>query len=164
MSTMVKEFATRNDIPHRTRETMSTLLNQQLADTFDLYSQAKQAHWNVKGSNFYQLHLLFDEAAESIFEFVDMLAERVTALGGYAEGTARMAANTSRLAEFPTDLIEGPQLVAVLAERFAQYGATTRTAIDTATEDGDQSTADLFTEISRTVDKQLWFLEAHLQS
>jgi starvation-inducible DNA-binding protein len=158
----MKEFATRNDIPHRTRATMITLLNQQLADTFDLYSQTKQAHWNVKGINFYQLHLLFDEAAESIFEYVDMIAERVTALGGYAQGTARMAAASSRLAEFPTDLTDGRQMVAVLAERFAQYGATTRAAINTAAEDGDQSTSDLFTEISRTVDKQLWFLEAHL--
>jgi starvation-inducible DNA-binding protein len=158
----MKEFATRNDIPHRTRATMITLLNQQLADTFDLYSQTKQAHWNVKGINFYQLHLLFDEAAESIFEYVDMIAERVTALGGYAQGTARMAAASSRLAEFPTDLTDGRQMVAVLAERFAQYGATTRAAINTGAEDGDQSTSDLFTEISRTVDKQLWFLEAHL--
>jgi starvation-inducible DNA-binding protein len=108
MTTTMKEFATRNDIPHRTRATMITLLNQQLADTFDLYSQTKQAHWNVKGINFYQLHLLFDEAAESNFEYVDMIAERVTALGGYAQGTARMAAASSRLAEFPTDLTDGP--------------------------------------------------------
>ncbi|MCB0209877.1 MAG: DNA starvation/stationary phase protection protein Dps [Anaerolineae bacterium] len=159
----VKEFATRNDIPHYTRETMSTLLNQQLADTFALYSQIKQAHWNVKGADFYQLHLLFDEVAASIFEYIDMLAERVTALGGYARGTVRMASSASRLAEFPTELTEGRQLVVVLAERMAQYGATTRAAIDTAAEAEDQSTADLFTQISRTVDKQLWFLEAHLQ-
>ena len=164
MATMVKAFETRNDMPHRTRETMITLLNQQLADTFDLYSQTKQAHWNVKGLAFYQLHLLFDEVADSIFEYVDMIAERVTALGGYATGTARMAASASRLAEFPTDLTDGRQFVAVLAERFAQYGASTRDAINIAAEDGDQSTSDLFTEISRTVDKQLWFLEAHLQS
>jgi starvation-inducible DNA-binding protein len=163
MNPMIKEFATRNDIPQRTRSTMIALLNQQLADTFDLYSQTKQAHWNVKGVQFYQLHLLFDEVAESIFEYVDMIAERVTALGGYARGTARMAAGDSRLAEFPPDLTEGRQLVALLAERYAQYGATTRAAINTAAEDDDQSTADLFTEISRTVDKQLWFLEAHLQ-
>jgi starvation-inducible DNA-binding protein len=92
-----------------------------------------------------------------------LIAERVTALGGYAQGTARMAGEASRLAEFPTNLTEGRQLVAVLAERFAQYGASTRVALDTAAEDGDQSTADLFTEIVRTVDKQLWFLEAHRQ-
>lgn len=163
MDTVVINFDIRNDIPHRIRETMIALLNQQLADTFDLYNQTKQAHWNVKGANFYQQHLLFDEVAESIFEFIDLLAERVTALGGYAKGTARMAGGASRLAEFPIELSEGQQLVAILAERFAQYGATTRAAIDPAAEDGDQATADIFTEISRTVDKQLWFLEAHLQ-
>jgi starvation-inducible DNA-binding protein len=164
MSTKAPMFETRNDIPHRTRETMVILLNQQLADTFDLYSQVKQAHWNVKGLNFMQLHLLFDEFADSLIGYVDMIAERVTALGGTALGTARMAAANSRLPEFPVDMVKDEQVVAVLAERFVNYAATTRAAIDTAAEHDDQGTSDLFTEVSRTIDKHLWFLEAHLQA
>lgn len=158
-----EKFATRNDIPQRVRTTMVKLLNQQLADTFDLYSQTKQAHWNVKGMEFIQLHKLFDELAEEVFEYIDMIAERATALGGYAEGTVRMAAANSTLPEFPTNIIDGRQLVEVLAERYAKYAASTRAAIATAAEDEDQDTADLFTEISREIDKSLWFLEAHLQ-
>lgn len=95
------ELLTRNDIPHHVRSAMIELLNQQLADAFDLYSQTKQAHWNVKGMHFIQLHELFDSLASSVLEFVDDIAERATALGGYAKGTARMAAHHSRLAEFP---------------------------------------------------------------
>jgi starvation-inducible DNA-binding protein len=164
MNTKARTFDTRNDIPHQVRATMVTLLNQQLADTFDLYSQIKQAHWNVKGMHFMQLHLLFDELAGDVLEHVDMLAERATALGGTALGTARLAVANSRLPEFPLNLTTDKQFLAVMAERFANYAATTRAAIDSAAEHGDQDTADLFTEISRAIDKQLWFLEAHLQA
>ncbi|MCB9453031.1 MAG: DNA starvation/stationary phase protection protein Dps [Anaerolineaceae bacterium] len=154
---------TRNDINHRIRTSMVELLNQQLADAFDLYSQTKQSHWNVKGMHFMQLHLLFDELAEGLTVQIDDIAERATALGGTAQGTARMAAEHSRLPAYPEHITSGVEVVAVLAERYAQYGATTRAAIDNALEHEDQSTADLFIEISRKVDKALWFLEAHLQ-
>lgn len=161
--TITTAFATRNDLPQTTRETIITLLNQHLADTFDLYSQTKQAHWNVKGMHFIQLHDLFDTLAGSVLGYVDEIAERATALGGYAKGTARMAAHNSRLSDFPETVVEGKEVVAVLAERYAQLAAFTREAIETALKYDDQDTADLMIEISRGLDKHLWFLEAHLQ-
>jgi starvation-inducible DNA-binding protein len=161
--TITTAFATRNDLPQTTRETIITLLNQHLADTFDLYSQTKQAHWNVKGMHFIQLHELFDTLAGSVLGYVDEIAERATALGGYAKGTARMAAHNSRLSDFPETVVEGKEVVAVLAERYAQLAAFTREAIETALKYDDQDTADLMIEISRGLDKHLWFLEAHLQ-
>ncbi|MCL4249808.1 MAG: DNA starvation/stationary phase protection protein Dps [Anaerolineae bacterium] len=159
----VAEFTTRNDLPQRVRTTIVALLNQQLADVFDLYSQTKQAHWNVKGMQFMQLHELFDSLAGTVLGYVDMIAERATALGGYAQGTARMAAQHSTLEEFPAEIVEGKQVVEVLAERYAQFAASTRAAIETALEHEDQDTADLMIEVSRDIDKALWFLEAHLQ-
>jgi starvation-inducible DNA-binding protein len=158
-----RSFDTRNDLQTHLRETMITLLNQQLADTLDLYSQVKQAHWNVKGMHFIELHLLFDTLAESVIEFVDLIAERATALGGTALGTVRMAAAQSQLPEFPVEIVNDKQVLEVLAQRYGAYSSSSRTAIATAAEDGDQDTADLFTEISRTIDKHLWMLEAHLQ-
>lgn len=160
----VQTHATRHDLPVQQRERMIALLNQQLADATDLYSQTKQAHWNVKGRDFYQLHELFDKLAEAVEEYVDLLAERATALGGEALGTVRMAAAASRLPEYPTGVADGLAHVEALAERYAHYAATTRAAIHAAAEAGDAGTADLFTEISRGVDKHLWFLEAHLQA
>lgn len=157
-------LATRMTLPDGVREQMIDLLNQQLADTFDLLSQTKQAHWNVKGMSFIALHKLFDELAEHAEEWVDEIAERATALGGVALGTARMAAERSRLSEYPADIFDGRQHVETLADRFGSYAETTRAAIDIASEAGDQDTADLFTQISRQVDKDLWFLEAHLQA
>ena len=139
------------------------ILNQHLADSFDLLSQVKQAHWNVKGSDFWQLHKLFDELAEEVEEWVDQLAERVTALGGYATGTVRMAAAASSLPEFPTDITEGMDYVKAVAKRLAAFTNSARAAIGRTDKLGDANAADLLTEISRCADKYLYFLEAHLQ-
>ncbi|MCA9075859.1 MAG: DNA starvation/stationary phase protection protein Dps [Planctomycetaceae bacterium] len=157
-------FNTRIDIPELTRESMVSLLNQQLADTFDLYTQIKQAHWNVKGMDFMPLHLFFDELAENFIRYADMLAERATALGGRAEGTARMAAANSRIDELPLELTDGKDFVIALANRFSEYAASLRSAIDESAHWNDATSSDLFTEISREVDKSLWFIESHLQA
>jgi len=155
--------ATRIDIRQKVRERMADLLNQQLADTLDLYTQVKQAHWNVKGPSFIALHELFDKLAEDVEAPVDDIAERITALGGVARGTARIAAQDSRLVEFPHGRIEGMNAVALLADRYAALAASTRAAIDIASKEGDADTSDLLTGISRGLDKALWFLEAHLE-
>ncbi len=154
---------TRHDLPAEQREALVALLNGQLADTFDLYSQTKFAHWNVKGSDFIQLHLLFDQFAEHLIGFVDLIAERATTLGGTALGTARMAAADSTLVEYPAGALNGMDAVTALADRFAAYGESSRSAIDASEKLGDTDTSDLFTEVSRQVDTDLWFLEAHLQ-
>ncbi len=159
-----KTFSTRIDLAPEVREKIVALLNQQLADTFDLYSQIKQAHWNVKGAQFYQLHELFDKLAAETAEYVDLIAERATSLGGTALGTVRLAAEASRLPEYPLETVASLPSVEALAVRYAQLAATTRATIDAAASHGDADTADLFTEISRGLDKALWFLEAHLQA
>ncbi len=151
------------DIPAEVRSQVVTLLNQTVAATADLKSQVKQAHWNVKGTDFYQLHEMFDEIAGEIEEYIDMFAERVTALAGYACGTVRMAAANSILPEYPTDILDGMQHVTALVERFAAYGKHLREAIDKTDDLNDQDTNDLYVEVSRTIDKRLWFLEAHIQ-
>ena len=108
-------FETRNDLPAESREKLVALLNARLADTFDLYSQIKQAHWSVRGPDFIQLHLLYDTVAEGVLGFVDEIAERAAALGGLATGTVRMAAEASTLDEYPLDATSGPDTVDVVA-------------------------------------------------
>lgn len=157
-------FETRNDLGQEARQKIIDLLNQHLADTFDLMSQTKQAHWNVKGPHFIGLHELFDVLAEGLEGHVDTIAERCTALGGYATGTVRMAAANSSLDEYPTNIIRDMDHVQALAERYAALGKSVREAIDEADDAGDKDTADMFTDISRDLDKWLWFLEAHLQA
>jgi starvation-inducible DNA-binding protein len=159
-----KSYKTSIDLDVETREQMIALLNQQLADTFDLYSQTKQAHWNVKGQQFFQLHELYDQLATSLLGHVDTIAERATALGGTALGTARMSAASSRLPEYPSTVSGSMESVETLTERYASLAATSREAIEKADKLGDIDTSDVFTEVSRDLDKSLWFLEAHLQA
>ena len=155
---------TKIDIAKGKREKIIAILNQRLADASDLKSQAKQAHWNVKGMNFIALHELFDRVATEMDPHVDDIAERITTLGGVALGTIRVAAQTSSLAEYPLEITDGPSHVDALSTALADFGKKVRADIATTDQLGDVDTADLFTGVSRGVDKLLWFVEAHLQA
>lgn len=155
---------TRNDLAAETRSKVAELLNARLSDAVDLHLQAKQAHWNVKGPNFIALHELFDKLAEESEEYVDDIAERITALGGTAKGTAAAVAQGSQLDAYPLDIVNGREHVTALANAVAKAGKAVRSAIDAAGGLGDADTADLFTGVSRGLDKWLWLLEAHLQA
>ncbi len=157
-------FPTRNDIPERARAQLVELLNRRLADAIDLQTQAKAAHWNVKGPGFIALHKLFDEVHGGVAEYVDLIAERAVQLGGVAEGTVRIVARRSELEEYPTDIVADKQHARALSTALAAFGSRVRRAIDEADELDDRDTADIFTEISRGIDKWLWFVEAHLQT
>jgi starvation-inducible DNA-binding protein len=159
----LERFETRIDLPTDTRAEMITVLNEQLADTFDMFSLVKQAHWNVKGPQFIALHRLFDEIAEGLLEYVDTIGERAAALGGMAMGTVRMAADSTRLTSYPTNIVDSMGTVNAIADRLATLAASTRRAEDRAEEAHDMDTNDMLIEISRDLDKWLWFLEAHLQ-
>ena len=155
---------TKIDIALPQRESLAKLLNQRLADLIDLQLQAKQAHWNVKGPNFIALHELFDEVAGELSEPIDTVAERITTLGGTAEGILAAVASKTSLPPYSTQIFAGSEHLKALSTAVANVGKVVRKSIDEATEAGDADTADLFTGISRLLDKQLWFLEAHLQS
>ena len=154
---------TKNDLPETTRTKVAELLNARLADALDLQSQMKQAHWNVKGKHFIALHELFDKINEDVEEYVDTIAERAVQLGATAFGTVRIAAKNSGLAEYPLEITAGHDHVAAVSTALAIFGKATRAGIDKSDELKDKGTADLFTEISRGVDKWLWMVEAHLQ-
>lgn len=157
-------YSSRIDIPESIRLQVVDMLNQTLASTLDLKTQVKQAHWNVKGKDFYQLHEMFDEIAGELEEYIDMVAERITALAGYACGTVRIAAQKSQLPEYPFDISDGMEHVTALADRFALYAKSLRVYMQKSDDLGEMDTNDLYIEISRAVDKRLWFLEAHLQA
>ena len=158
------EFPTSSDVPPNIRTQIIQQLNQTLADTTVLLTHARFAHWNVKGMAFYGLHDLFEEIAETFEEHVDLIAERITALGGQAQGTAGMAVGNCRLPAMPTNVITGREFIQVLAERIAIHDANLTQTVLTATEWNDVDTADLLNEISREVSEALWFLEAHIQT
>jgi len=159
-----KIYRTKNDLPAKLREKMIVLLNSRLADSIDLQTQCKQAHWNVKGPDFISLHELFDKVNEDVEEYVDLIAERAVQLGGVAEGVIQGVVKNTQLKPYAARGGSGRDHVEALSSALAAFGKLARAAIDTADRAGDKDTADIFTEISRGTDKWLWFVEAHLQA
>ncbi|NWF58259.1 MAG: DNA starvation/stationary phase protection protein Dps [Fischerella sp.] len=149
-------------LPLELRSQIIDILNQTLATTVDLKTQIKQAYWNVEAQNSHDIHELFDEIATELDLYIDLLAQRVTNLGGLAMGTARNAAGQSILPEYPLNIIERKDHIASVAERLAIYGNLLWENIDRTAVLGDADTAYLYAEISMVVDKRLWFLDTHL--
>ena len=145
------------------RKTAIAELNARLADAVALSAAIKQAHWNVKGRNFIAVHELFDQVFKNLQVHVDEMAERVQQLDGVAVGTVEKVAKASSLKEYPTDLTKAEDHIQAISERMRDYGAKVREGIDTTDEAGDADTADLLTAASRTADRDLWFLESHLE-
>ena len=156
-------YKTKIDLSEKIRRNIAVILNERLAEAMDLQSQIKQAHWNVKGPHFIALHELFDKISDVILDQIDEIAERITSLGGTAEGTVAVAAKRSKLKNYPLSITSGKDHLFYLSTQMSAFGKAARAAITDTDELGDADTADLLTGISRSVDKYLWFLEAHLQ-
>jgi starvation-inducible DNA-binding protein len=157
-----RTYSTSVGVPEHNRQALIALLNARLADSTDLRTQAKWAHWNVKGLHFIQLHELFDSIASHLEEQTDTIAERVTTLGGVANGTVREVAAKSGLKEADLSASDGPSMLKFLVHNVAHHANASRTAVQESGDLGDAITADLFTQLTRELDKELWFLEAHI--
>jgi starvation-inducible DNA-binding protein len=154
---------TRNDLKFNAKKVSIDVLNGRLADGIDLALLTKQAHWNIKGPNFIAVHLMLDGFRGELDTHVDTMAERVVQLGGTALGTSQTVAAASKLAPYPTDIHASKDHLGALAERYGTAANLVREAIDQTEEAGDADTSDIFTAYSRSLDKALWFIEAHLQ-
>jgi starvation-inducible DNA-binding protein len=158
----MSDYTSRLDIKDHVRKGSIALLQARLSDALDLEAQMKQAHWNVKGRDFIQLHELFDKVHSEVEDFVDLIAERITTLGGVADGRVQTTAKNTQLYEYALETHNGEDHLKAVAAVLAEFGKAVRADIDKADELGDKDTADIFTEISRETDKQLWFVESHL--
>lgn len=156
------KFPSHISLPSEAREEIIDLLNTQLANAIDLHWQVKQAHWNVRGPFFYSRHELFDDVAKHLRKHADDYAERAGALGGYAEGTIRLAVRGSELEEYDLTAVSGEEHLRAVVDRVTRYAASARRCIDRCAELGDPVTEDLFTRLLSELEQDLWFLESHL--
>ena len=157
---MPRNFA--EPLSENVRGEMASLLNETMASGIDLTLAVKQAHWNLKGSGFIGVHELLDDVADRMRDRVDLMAERAVIMGGVAKGTLQDVAGSSKLDPYPDSIIDITEHLQHLSDRFVSYGRQVREAIESADEAGDEDTADLFTEVSRGVDKDAWFIGANL--
>ena len=152
---------TRNDLTANTRQTSIAILNARLAETIDLALLTKQAHWTVRGPQFIAVHEMLDTFRSDLDEAADTIAERVAQLGGTPLGTLQAVGAGSKLPAYPTGISAIEEQLSALIDRYAPVANATRAGIDEAAAAGDADTADILTGVSRTLDKALWFLEAH---
>jgi starvation-inducible DNA-binding protein len=157
-------YKNRVALPAEVKKQVVEKMGVTLASASDMYSQAKFAHWNVKGDNFYQLHLVFDHVAKVIGKQADPIAERMTQLGGIANGTARQAANSSIIPEYDVDVVAGMAHVKALADSLGIYTACLRNASNEIDELGDGPTSDFYNQLIVDAEEQLYFLESHLEA
>jgi len=174
MSTQIREVSkqadavkdlphkTKNGLDEKTRASSVELLNARLADGIDLALAIKQAHWNMRGPNFIAVHELMDQFREEMDAGNDLIAERAAQLGGAVFGTTQTVATSTTMKPYPVDIFALEDHLHALIDRFGTVANAIREAIDSSEQAGDADTADIFTEVSRTLDKNLWFLESHL--
>ena len=154
---------TANTLSKNIRVKSVAVLNRHLAGAIDLHAQVKQAHWNVRGPTFIAIHELFDKVADAVEEYSDTIAERAGALGGAAEGTIQVAVEHSFLARYRLGIADAETHIAAVTTALATFGESVRNAIEEMASLGDADTSDVFTEISRGIDQQLWLVESHRQ-
>jgi starvation-inducible DNA-binding protein len=159
----MKNHPTKNNLKSNTKSASIDLLNARVADCIDLALLTKQAHWNLKGRQFIGVHEMLDGFRTEVDVYVDTMAERAVQLGGTALGTTQTVAKGTALSPYPVDIYAIPDHLTALIERYGKAANNVRESIDQADEAGDADTADIFTEVSRGLDKALWFLEAHVQ-
>lgn len=157
------KYESKNDISPETKEKMIQLLQDRLSDGIDVTLQTKQAHWNIKGPHFIALHKLFDDVNEHMRHFVDLIAERIVQLGGIAEGTVQSVHQQTQVPPYPLQPLDETVHIDTLSHALSHFARTIRQSIDLAEQGRDIGTMDLFTEVSRGVDMDLWFVEAHIE-
>jgi starvation-inducible DNA-binding protein len=160
--TVTRAIAPVPGVDSRLNEQLIADLNQSLANLTDLAVAYKQAHWNVVGIDFAQLHELFDELHDQARGFIDEVAERAVALGGLADGTIQAAVENTTLAPFPRDERNERLLLEALTQRIDRLNADMRKAMEASAD--EPATQDVYVEILRGIEKQRWMLQAHLAS
>jgi starvation-inducible DNA-binding protein len=140
-------------------ETLTNNLQKVLVDLIELHVQGKQAHWNVVGRNFRDLHLQLDEIITSARLFADQLAERMRALHATPDGRSSTVTGTTSLEEFPATLVDTKDVVGLVTARLEATVGTMRDVHDEVDEE-DPTTADLLHAFIAALEQYAWMVNA----
>src|SRR6202140_3817466 len=134
-------------------------LQRVLVDLIELHIQGKQAHWNVVGTNFRDLHLQLDEIVDGAREAADTIAERMRALDAVPDGRTDTVAATTSVPAVPAGLVGTADILDIIADRIYATVDPARTIHDEV-DAADPSTADLLHAIITDLEKQAWMLKS----
>ncbi|GAB3312909.1 Dps family protein [Haliea atlantica] len=146
-------------INEKDRGAVADGLKRLLADSYTLYLQTHNFHWNVTGPQFRELHLMFEEHYTELATAVDEIAERIRTLGVYAPGTYKAFAKLSAIKEVE-EIPEAGEMVKLLTQGHEQVVKTCRKALKLAQDAEDESSAALISDRMRVHEKTAWMLRA----
>ncbi len=153
-----KQLATPTGLkPEDVREIVATV-NPLIADAFALYIKTKNFHWHLSGSHFREYHLLFDEQADSIFESVDPLAERVRRIGGTTLKSVAHVAELQAIRDDNRDFVAPDEMIAELIKDNLQIADRQRAAIGVCEQRRDTPTSNVLQDVLDKTERRVWFL------
>jgi starvation-inducible DNA-binding protein len=158
-----RELATPSDLPAASARAIANAVNPLVADAFALYVKTKNFHWHLAGPQFRDYHRMFDEQADSIFEEIDEMAERVRMLG---QTTIRSIGHISLLQTIADDddaFVAPREMLNRLLKDNRQTAEALRAATQVCDDHNDPVTSDLLQSVLGAAEKRIWFLFESLQ-
>jgi starvation-inducible DNA-binding protein len=153
-----KELATPTDLKPEEVRAVVEALNPLIADAFALFTKTKNFHWHVASSHYRDYHKLLDEQAQSIFETIDPLAERVRRIGGTTIRSISHIAQLQGIADDNNDFVPPDRMIQELIRDNRQSAERQRAAIEVCEKNRDMATANILEEILDDTEKRIWFL------
>ena len=138
-------------------------LQRTLTELQQLQFQLKQSHWNVSGTLFYPLHLLFQEHYNGASKLADMVAQRLLAIGSSSDGRATTIVQTSAIPEMPGGFLDDAQLIVWWTNTYKVVGDELRQAIRD-TNEPDPTSSNLLQSVEQAIDEYQWFFRAMVQA
>jgi starvation-inducible DNA-binding protein len=153
-----KELATPTDLKPEEVRAIVEAVNPLIADAFALLTKTKNFHWHVSSSHYRDYHLLLDEQADSIFESIDPLAERLRKIGGTTIRSIGHIRQLQTIADNDSDFVPPAEMLSELIDDNKRMAEQQRAAIAIAEENRDAPTSDLLQENLNQTEKRIWFL------
>jgi starvation-inducible DNA-binding protein len=152
------------DISDKKLKEVATILNTLVADEYLLYTKTRNAHWNIQGKNFNELHKFFEGQYNSLDTIIDDTAERVRALGHFALGSMKDFMKVTRLSEQNDDFTDQDHIIQTLLDDHEIVIRSLRKDITIVSDDNkDLGTADFLTGLMEQHEKMAWMLRSYLK-
>ncbi|WP_229374876.1 Dps family protein [Fibrella rubiginis] len=145
------------------RQAINADLQATVVELLELFHDAKQSHWNLRGPLYLPLHEQLQEYADTYRKYADLLAERQLQIGIPTDGRTSTIVETANLPKFPAGFLSDRQVLDIMTERIFTIAKRVRSRVESTAKNGDEVTSNKFQDLSYELDKQVWQFRVHMQ-